>query len=127
MLLLPQTAAAAFKVLFLFCFGFPVLSFRSWSYSFYSALVWFCFVCHISGGGTAPLCIYLFIYIYVFLSSLSPSFFSLSLHCLLCLLRCNVVSLCGGFVTTELVSLLGGRIGADSACAGCRRVERALM
>ena len=27
------------------------------------------------------------------------------LHSLLCLLHCNVVSLCRGFVTTELVSL----------------------
>ena len=29
----------------------------------------------------------------------------MSLHCLLCLLHCNVVSLCRCFVTTELVSL----------------------
>ena len=54
MLLLAQTAAAAFKVLLL-CFGFPALSFRSWSYSVY-VVVLFCFVCHISsGGGTTPL------------------------------------------------------------------------
>ena len=31
----------------LLCFGFPVLSFRSWS-----NVVLFCFVCHISGRGT---------------------------------------------------------------------------
>ena len=29
----------------------------------------------------------------------------MSLHCRLCLLQCNVVSLCGGFVTTELVQV----------------------
>ena len=34
----------------------------------------------------------------------------------------NVVSLCRGFVTTELVSLWW-RISADTGCAGCRRVE----
>ena len=53
----------------------------------------------------------------------SLSFFSLSLHCLLCLLQYNVVFMCRGFVTTELVTL-GTRIDTDTGCAGCRRVER---
>ena len=53
----------------------------------------------------------------------SLSIFSLSLHCLLCLLHYNAVSLCRGFVTTELVSpYVGGRIGTDTGCAGCQRV-----
>ena len=35
------------------------------------------------------------------------------------------ISVSCGFVTTELVSLLiGGRIGTDTGCAGCRRVDR---
>ena len=45
------------------------------------------------------------------------------IDCPRCLLHHNVVSLCRGFVTTELVSL-GGKIGTDTACAGCQRVER---
>ena len=41
------------------------------------------------------------------------------------LLHYNVVSLCRGFVATELVCLsLGWRIGTDTGCSGCRRVER---
>ena len=42
---------------------------------------------------------------------------------IIALQRSNAVSLCRGFVTTELVSL-GGRIGTDNGYAGCRRVER---
>ena len=33
------------------------------------------------------------------------------------------VPLCRGFVTTELAPLVGGRIGTDTGCAGCRRVK----
>ena len=40
---------------------------------------------------------------FLIVSSLRSSL--LSLHCLLCLLHYNVVSLCRGLVTTELVSL----------------------
>ena len=53
MIPVPQTAAAASKV-FLLCYGFPVRSFRSWSFSLcvvvLPAAALFCFVCHISGG-----------------------------------------------------------------------------
>ena len=53
------------------------------------------------------------------------SLFRSSLHCLLCLLQYNVVSLCRGFVTAELACIcLGGRIDTDTGCAGRRRVER---
>ena len=61
MLFVPHTAAAASNVLLL-CFGFAVLSFRSWSRSVYVVL--FCLVCHISEGhGTSFLFIFIFIVI----------------------------------------------------------------
>ena len=41
------------------------------------------------------------------------------------LLYYNAVFLWRDFVTTELVCIsLGGRIGTESGCAGCRRVAR---
>ena len=45
MLLVPQSGAAASKVLFLLCFGFPVISFCSWSYSVDVMLFVFVFIC----------------------------------------------------------------------------------
>ena len=53
----------------------------------------------------------------------SSMYDGVSLHCLLCLLHYNVVSLlllqlCRGF--TEFV----GRVRTDTGCTGCRRVER---
>ena len=48
----------------------------------------------------------------------------MALHCLPSSQQYNVVSLWRGFVATELTSSLGLRIGTDTECAGCRRVER---
>ena len=73
--------------------GFHVLSFNSSSYPIY-CVVLFCFVCHISGGGTKPL---LFInsiiisFVYLSLSFLSVSFivhclYSAALQCGICVL-----------------------------------------
>ena len=53
-------------------------------------------------------------------------------HCiaysLICLLLYNLqgIYLCRGFVITELVHLRG-RVGTDTGCAGCRRVERTVQ
>ena len=45
-------------------------------------------------------------------------------HCIVTALQCSL-SVSRGFVTTELVSTsLGGRIGTETGCAGCRRVKR---
>ena len=130
MLLVPQTAAAASKVLLLSS-SFPVLSFRSWSYYIYVVvLVLFCFVWHISGGARHLFFIFLFCIVSYFLILLFSYLFvpfvflsvnasgllafacmcriqydGMSLHCLLYLLHYNVVYLCRGFVTTELVSI----------------------
>ena len=73
MLLVPQTAAAASKVLLL-CFGFPVLSFRSWSCSVH---VLFCFVLSVTspGGGARHLILFITSYSMLFVP-LSLSFFS---------------------------------------------------
>ena len=48
----------------------------------------------------------------------------MTLHCLLCLLRDDVVFLRCSVVATELVSLLGGRTCTNTGSAACRRVER---
>ena len=99
----------------------------------------FCFACHISGGLRHLLVNSISFHFILFsVVSLSLSFFSLSTHldCLhlysvpvdpvrqhvialstLLTTLVYVVSLCRGFVTT-------GRIGTDTGCAGCRRVER---
>ena len=72
-------------------------------------------------------CIFLFYCLVCFVCLFRSS---LSLRCLLSLLHCDV-SLCRGFVTTELVSCilyLSRRKnyvnGTDTGCAGYRRVER---
>ena len=128
MLLVPQTTAAASKVILL-SFGFPVLSFRSWSYSIdVIVLVLFHFVCHISGGARylfftilfcimSLFCCYFYFFAPLVFFSVNASgllafqctcriqYDGMSLHCLLCLLNYNVVSLCRRFVTTELASL----------------------
>ena len=62
-----------------------------------------------------------FLFFIVLFVSLSISFFSLPLRCLLCLLQLR----CSISVSWFCVSLLtGGRIGADTGCAVCRWVER---
>ena len=63
-----------------------------------------CFWCWYHSGMSSSQQSHLLFFLLFGLFLLSLSFFSLSLHRLLCLLHYNVVSLCRGFVTTELVS-----------------------
>ena len=95
-------------------------------------------------GGTTPLIFYLFI-LFLFFGSVSFVLFvasgllafvcrccriqynGMSLHCLLCFYCITIiiiVSLYRSFMATGLVISLGGRIGTDTGCAGCWRVER---
>ena len=126
MLLVPQTDAAASNVLSL-SFGFAVLSFRSLSYAIYVVvLVLFCFVCHISGGARHlffiiyfvifchffflrpfrfSFCEHIYIAIVAFVCIYRTRYDGMPMHSLLCRLHYIVVSLCRGFVTTELVFL----------------------
>ena len=145
MLLVPQTAAAAWKE-FLLSFSFPALSLRSWSYYIYVVLVLFCLICHISGGAR-HLCfiyishiichfvIFLFLYPFRFFLSVNASgllafvcmcriqYDGMPLQYLLCLLHYDVLSLCRAFVTIELVSLYDEESKGHWVC-WCQRVER---
>ena len=75
MLLAPKTAAAALKVLLLF-FGFPVLSFRSWSYSV-DVVALSCFVSHLRAlrGAHDTSCFAMFSNSIILCVSLSLPFF----------------------------------------------------
>ena len=108
MLLLLQSAAAASEVLSL-CFGFPVLSFGSWSYSVYAVVVYccickvlFCFFCRSHLGVVRHLFhLFLFISICLFVAlfhvlvvSFSLTLLVLSWHRLLCLLLTSTALQC---------------------------------
>ena len=106
----------------------------------------FCFACHIFGGARHLLvysisfhffsyfffCFFVpFVFLFVNASGLLASVCracrtqsdGTSFHCLLCLLRQYVVFV-SWFCDHRACISLGGRIGTDTGCAGCRRVER---
>ena len=146
MLPLPQTAAAAPKM-FLLCFGFPVLPFRPWSYSVFS----YC-CCSVlpatSPGGHDTSWFILFYYVILFfhvflrpfrsslcqriwIASICMSYLSYPLPWQVIALSTHLTaSRCTGrisvswFCDRRACISLGGRIGTDTGCAACRRVER---
>ena len=132
MLLVPQTAAASSKVLFV------VLRFFC---PFLSLLVVLRFFCHVLRGGHDTSSFFFFL-IHLFLLSVFRfsllsthlffyrpvafvrrtcriEYYDRSLLCLLCLLHYNVVSLCRGFVTHEGLSLSSRKNRHGHCCTGC--------
>ena len=102
----------------LLCFGFPVLSFRSWSYSIYLCCAVLFWLPHLRKGHDTSFYFYLFVYYFEVLFICFFVFRSFC-HCIVYSAYCIamyvlIVYLFRGFVTAELCIYLGGRIGTDT-------------
>ena len=99
--------------------------------------VLFSFVCHFSGGGARHFPFLLFIFFYYFICFFVSSVFTLPTHlfvvpvvpsnmaghCIVTALQCRIYVSWFCNHKSCLISR-GGRIGTDTGCAACRRVER---
>ena len=98
----------------------------------------FCFVCHFSGGGTSlfiffflvsyvfPLCQRILIAICMSYLSYSVRWHAIALSTLLTALPVHRNISVSWFCDHRACISPGGRIGTDTGCTGCRRVERTI-